>query len=250
MNDEYKRTFEVVDKVIQDLSEQIREVCNRLTNTFSGLEDVIRELPPQTKRVQHFLALRGWYLPGNCLPADIAILDDYIHHEDERAVEDFMRDYVSSELDVIKQSVCFAWSERSKILEDAFTAHEQGQYSLSIPVMLAQADGICHEILGVSFYAKCNSVPRTAKAYRSKLKEPVSEEGFLDIFFLGPLNILSSLAFNTDHRDKEREKGASFGPLNRHGVMHGLDTDYNTRANGLRVVALLDYLTNLKMYFK
>jgi hypothetical protein len=62
---------------------------------------------------------------------------------------------------------------------------------------------------------------------------------------LEPLFYKTSLAVRTDKRDERQRSEPWFGPLNRHGVLHGLDTDYATEENSLRTVILLQYLLDV-----
>jgi hypothetical protein len=43
---------------------------------------------------------------------------------------------------------------RESILRKCVTAHKRGDYELSVPVFLAQADGICVELTKLNLYAK------------------------------------------------------------------------------------------------
>ncbi|MFL5339262.1 MAG: hypothetical protein ACJ8F7_03765 [Gemmataceae bacterium] len=60
----------------------------------------------------------------------------------------------------------------------------------------------------------------------------------------------TSIEVDTRQRDERRETDEWFGPLNRHGVLHGLDTDYPSEANSLRCVLLLRYLLDFEHILK
>lgn len=54
----------------------------------------------------------------------------------------------------IKSNVLRCFSERSGLLGQAFSAHENGLYSLAIPVFIAQADGAFRERSGIPLFEK------------------------------------------------------------------------------------------------
>jgi hypothetical protein len=57
--------------------------------------------------------------------------------------------------------------------------------------------------------------------------------------FIGILLEDSGMCTLTEKRDEKRRSGHPFSPLNRHGVMHGIDCDYATESNGLRAASLI-----------
>lgn len=212
------------------------------------MHHVLEDLPAQTRRVQDFLARRGWYLSGRIMPKEIATLDNYISQNDENAIEDFMINYTKEYYKDIKSSVINTFSNRANILYEAFKIHENKVYQLSVPVMLIQADGISYELLNVSFYSKIKGKPRTATA---KYKLQHTQGSLTEIVFLRPLEIMCSIAVDTKDRDKERIEDKLYGPLNRHGIIHGIDVDYASQTNSFRAILILDYLNDLKrFYFK
>ena len=254
-------------KQFNELSEQLSKSVNarlsefkipmeNLQTTLTNFANEYQKMPPKIRYVQNFLARRGWYLSGSSDLKDILQLYNFIQDGNEKAVERFMISHAKDEIEQISKGLSYSYPKRFPLLNDAFNAHNNQLYSLSIPVFLAQADGISHEILGVSFYSKVSSEngkgisePKTKRALKRKLVNKVDHSDAIEIFFLRPLEVLSSIAFGTDQRNKEKDNDPYFGPLNRHGVLHGIDLDYNTEANSLRLIFLLDYLTNLKKHY-
>ena len=119
---------------------------------------------------------------------------------------------------------------RAVILEPAFQAHWKKQYALSVPVFLAQADGICAQLLGVGFYSRQKGRPKTASAaerfrgseFMSSLLEPLRVSGALNAF--------------------ESERHQYRDILNRHEVLHGKSVDYATPISSFRAFSLLTYV--------
>jgi hypothetical protein len=113
---------------------------------------------------------------------------------------------------------------------------------------LSLADGVTHEVLGVSaFGKKKDGKPKTA----SFADERVSKAGSgatVDwlLIDLDPLRYGSTLLMSTPERNARRATDPTFGPLNRHGVLHGLDVGFGTRENSLRAFAALGYFVGLR----
>ena len=104
---------------------------------------------------------------------------------------------------------------------------------LSIPVLFAQTDGICREVVGHYLFTKTREkVPRPRTAV---YVETLAADAFMSAM-LSPL--AQTLPVNASERELSRDSGA----LNRHAVLHGTAFDYGTRINGLKAVSLINYV--------
>lgn len=120
---------------------------------------------------------------------------------------------------------------RAAILESAFNAHKRKEYALSIPVFLIQADGICYDLINKQLYSTKDKVSVltgyaktiTADTFRSILLYPLTQ----------PIPISASA----------KVRAEDFNDLNRHQVIHGEVTNYNTELNSLKTVSLLNYVS-------
>jgi hypothetical protein len=120
---------------------------------------------------------------------------------------------------------------RADIICDAFNAHKRGEYSLSVPVFLIQAEGICMDITKYPLYKKRNKIPFIAE-YVQKIPEPAS-------IFLYPFTQLLPTTVS------EKDRGLNFKGLNRHQVLHGESVDYGTEKNSYKAISLLTYIANI-----
>lgn len=222
---------------------------NELSRSVKKVREFFDALPEQNRRVNFYLAKRGWYLSGRLAPVDIKAMDKLVANKRHVALKRQLVKCGDRHLKDIQHHVCLYWPLRAPIIMDEFEAHRVRKYSLSIPTMLSQADGMSLELMGVNFFSKEEKRPKTAKAYKGKIKRKPVEGSLSDLFFLQPLELLFSMSVDTRVRDKKRKKDRWFGPLNRHGVLHGIDLGYANKENSLRVVFLLDYLTDLKRHY-
>jgi hypothetical protein len=115
-----------------------------------------------------YLARAGWFLGESFLSADVGVLADLVRSGDLAAADAMMVRFAGEEVTHVEEMLARHWPDRTAILGEAFAAHREGRYALSIPVFLAQADGIAAEVLGVGLYERercawdSSSVPRSA----------------------------------------------------------------------------------------
>jgi len=123
--------------------------------------------------------------------------------------EDALVAYFEGRVFEIEASITAKFPHRSHLIRSALDAHRREEYVLSIPVLLAQADGLCKETVDQYFLTRQNKKPSTAiyidqiaaNTYRAAL--------------LSPLAAILPIGASV----KERPEG--FTALNRHTVLHG-----------------------------
>jgi hypothetical protein len=187
------------------------------------------------------LAQHGWFISLNRTPLDMwsaaenCFLSGQIDKGNEMMVEHFRE-----LLDAIQKRARIAFPLRGHILEKAFDAHRRKEYELSIPVMLAQIDGIGEDIFGqdVSSTSRHPKKIDTQKKYIEGKLDAGTKKILGGYFFL----ITSLLPINAS--SNERKKFSS--PFNRHLVLHGIDVDYATEINALKAASWLQYVVSLK----
>ncbi len=214
-----------------------------------SLRDVLREQERKwdadrrelLKSIVPYLADCGWYF-YMYLPADEPVklkqlLDEQAHEKIEQHMIALAKEYASD----VRVRIQRDWPHRAKILNDAFDAHDGGLYSLSIPTMLAQADGICMEIVEASLF-KTGGKKRLKDKLANLLKYGNSTNVLFEFLYRE-----TALGEGTSARDAKRKSDAQHGALNRHGVLHGLDLDYATESNSFRAIVILGYLQHIQM---
>ena len=194
--------------------------------------------------VMPYLLDRGWYVTYQFPIALFTDLEALMQAGSHDEVDRLMCDLARERLAEVEKALRARFPNREPFFVDAFQAHGDGKYTLSIPAFLAQADGVGCEVLGVPrqfFKAK-----KRVRAIDQKLAAvaPYVLTGIKEAM-LSPLREESSLAAATEERDTRTASEPWFGPLNRHGVQHGLDLDYQTEGNSLRCITLLDYLLDV-----
>ena len=216
------RSAERTRQFIEDFTRQNRQLATFYQNTLR------REL-----------AYRGWFIAGSLYPSQYTRLAEAIREGWEPEIENFLKAHTKKSIPEIRRSALSRWPNRQRILTDAFDAHVAGKYTLSVPVLLSQADGISADLLGALLFTNHRGSISGAAA---NLIEKRFSARPLAKSFLGLLLEASGLRVDTRKRDELIASGQIVSPLNRHGVLHGLDCDYATDGNSLRAIALLGFL--------
>jgi len=217
-------SIRVIEKQQEAWSETIRE-------TFG-------ELPKQMRKVMEYLSKRGWYVgPDMTLPGTkhLAKLVDQGEHE---KIEVEMQGWAESRIEDILAKIKQNFGSRLGIITDAVEAHKGGKYSLSVPVLLAQADGIAYESIHTFLFM--GNPRKKFEKFLSTLG-PLGPESTLEIL-VSPLRPCKP----SGKKAKMLFSGTNKGHANRHKILHGMDTDYATKANSLRALLLVDYLLGIK----
>ena len=221
----------------------IAELLKSVGKKYNFLAEFIQDNKKLSKiyldDIRPYLADRGWYIAGSLYPEQYLELRKAIQDKNEVEIEGLLKQHIRNSIVDIEIKACNSWPSREAIILDAFEAHKNCKYSLSIPVMLAQADGMSHDILGANLFTKYNG---DVKKEVKKLIDFGKVDTSLAIAFLDLLTKPSSLMINTNIRDKSKKNDLYFGPCNRHGILHGIDLDYPTESNGLRAISLISFL--------
>lgn len=188
-----------------------------------------RELPQIIRDRLSSLLRHGWFIDPDMSFPDIHPLSKFFDSGDVETAEAWLIDYYRGNADTIEQKLLAAFPARATVLSSAFKAHRQGDYALSVPVFLLQADGICQECTGGrQLFSKKDS--GGVRGLIKQLPEDDLGRAMLDVFIED-----SDLVRNT------HELPSDFNGLNRHKVLHGIDSGYGSEVNSLRAMSLLNY---------
>lgn len=219
-----------LDKALAYINRMLQQ---DILSAMEGFFKTYEELPPRLQKALLQLGEYGWYLdmqmPFGSIPQ---LLEAFAEGNMEEA-EAAMVEYFEGRLDGIEESITREFPHRAHLIRAAFVAHRRGEYVLSIPVLLAQVDGICEEVFRGSFFTKRNGKPKTAWFV---------EQIVLDDFqaaLLAPLT--QTLPINVS----QHERPAGSHALNRHTVLHGEALDYGSKVNSLKAISLINYVAHV-----
>ena len=159
-------------------------------------------------------------------------MQDTIDSTDIDEIDDAFVSYYQSIIDTIQKKLIKQFPKRAHILNEAFTAHKESNYIISIPLLLTQVDGIAYDTFKSSFFEKSRGkkIP--------KISEHISEEiGYFSVSLLIPFQSEQPIIFG------QKDRNEDFNHLNRHQVLHGESIDYHTEANSCKVISLIYYIS-------
>ena len=112
-----------------------------LISPITKLVEELSELPERYREALKSLGKEGWFYSPE-MSTDLLSEIDHLLIEDPNGVSEWLCDFFRGRIDDIEQELLEAYPQRKRPLHDAFEAHREGKYSLSVLVFLAQADGI------------------------------------------------------------------------------------------------------------
>lgn len=196
---------------------------------MTTIEELLDALTYRNDRLVAMLTCLAWPLPGHLGAKwldDVA--DSYIAGviTEEDVTEAFLDKYRKHGLEDLRRD----WKKdlliepRLPILLDALSAHEEGRYTLSMPVLFSQLEGLVAA-------AKKHKGRFTIKNLKNYL-EPIRTQGSR---FQG---ITAEFVVKTLW--SEFHHGDAVPPMSRHAILHGADVQYGTASNSLRAILYFD----------
>lgn len=236
MSDMLKDLSLSFDNLNQSLFSNFRiQIENLISPVLENFLESFRQLPEHTQAALLTMGNHGWFFDLEMPLPFLWELENVLNEGDIKEAEAALVDYFRENLQSIENRFTVKFPHRAKIINSAFNAHKRGEYELSIPIFLAQTDGICYEVINQYLFMRVRGEkkPRTAiyvdtiasDTFRHALLSPLSQ----------PLPISAS----------QNERNESFNELNRHQVMHGESLDYGTEINGLKSISLLNYVAQV-----
>ena len=219
-----KRLAEQWRQFNEESSERFAELFRRLTE----------EIPERDRKALQRLGEEGWFFDPEMPPSLLQKIERlFDEHPDE--IAERLSDFFRTRLDVIEEALIDLYPHRGHLFQQAFQAHREGKYGLSIPVFLTQADGVFWDQTSEKQNLFMSSRQRE-RAYNEYVSQ-ISNSHI--VIYLHPLSILLPLWMN---RNERAERGDPCVGLNRHQVLHGESVDYGTEQNSLKAISLLSYL--------
>lgn len=223
--------FELPELVLPtfDFESLCKPVFDGYEKAAAEIQGWIDSMPAQARHDLPILASHGWYMDPEMSPRAAREIAQGFETGNSDDVSSRLVEHFRARASEIGASLSGKYSHRRRFLEKAFDAHKRQEFALSIPVFLAQVDGISYDHTAKLMFQREGKRPQiaayieiVADAYQSALLSPLTK--------IHPISLSS----------KERSEG--FDGLNRHQVMHGESLNYDTEINSLKAISLLNYV--------
>lgn len=217
------------------------EFSKSATKMFETIAKAIDQYIDELDKFYLLLAEAAWPPPSNYLPfAKKAhqLARDYLNGT-KPTIEKIDKIMIDWHSDETVQKMLENWrevswlSQRWHIIELAIQAHLRGEYVLSIPVLLAQVEGI---IANNHNYSGWMSGKEWQRQFESLLHEA--------LVLKGKNNAMRNFVTEILLANFVHGNSIPTSP-NRHAILHGADTQYGTKANSLKLILLIENLIDL-----
>lgn len=222
----WKTEMERILAPILEQQRQMKEFAESFAQVFTFH---FEHLPAVTQKAFRALAALGWYPPLDLPLSSLHEVCSWFDAGKIDGINESLSHYIDQNIEESKRSFAKRFPKRSQIIGSALAAHTRKEYALSIPVLLAQADGICQDATGVQLY-KGNPTDLKAALVTADITP-------LRNAFLAPLLEPSPLIA------PKRKRDTAPSLFNRHAILHGESTDYDTHLNSCRAVSLLLFVS-------
>lgn len=220
---------------VQKILDEIIDTVEKYNDLTTG--SIKSNLPPQndySKKLSDAtisLSKEGWFINYEMSPAQIYTALNLLNEDKIDSLNSYMVNIVKKDLVDTEEILITRHSKRKEPLKAAFRAHSMTEYYLSIPVFLAQSDGISNEMISIHVFKKPN---RLKKWVAKNSKEHIHK--IMSSALLG----LEGGEFHMNFNRKTFIKGIS-----RHSILHGDNNSYGNEVNSLKAISLLRYVSDI-----
>lgn len=204
----------------------------------------LEELPASSRRAMELASNRGWFFCWTMSLGQLKKIIDELESADDNEVDSILsehhKDFFEHHLEMLKKK----YTHRSGAIVAACEAHLKGGngYYLSVPVFLAQADGILSEVCNMEGKSalQVHKKGEPEKAGTVKIMELLKDRpDALDVVF--PIARLHELDLLKSSNDRP-ESGLEVHYLNRHQILHGEESNYATEIISLKAYSFLTFV--------
>ncbi|WP_431078088.1 hypothetical protein [Pseudomonas siliginis] len=173
---------------------------------------------------------------------ELAFIADGVDAENrQHVIETAYADEYRGSFSYLSETISSMFPHRAFALNPAYGAHLRGEYALSIPVLLAQAEGILREITSSELFS---ARPSPIKDFAKKQRDLVTLDNnwlrFSDDAIWAQLSGDLPIGWSQKLRDENGYTG-----FNRNTTLHGIDLHYATEINSLKAFSLLCHVAGI-----
>jgi len=217
------------DVIATQIGAAVHSMQQELSKVFTEIATAFQKLPGEIRPAIRSLANLGWFPSGKMGFSEIHAFRALCDSGDKSAIDTAMIEWLHGELEHIQMRASIRFPNRSHILASAFNAHTARQYDLSVPVFMAQVEGMCLDVVGTKLFSTKKGIPAT-RAATDRFSQMALSDALLQPF-------REPNGFTANEADRHQWPDTP----NRHEVLHGIATDYGTLENSFKTISLLEY---------
>jgi hypothetical protein len=260
--EERARIIEALRGLAGDIPEEVRNMATAVTANLLQIRERVQESVRQAQpalrqlaraqgnvhaweilqpRVTELLAPRGWLLPLRTALSGAA--QHIVEIADRKGIEE-AEVAIMAELsgDACRRIIwgCLRhhpfqqWRDHLLL---ALQAHEKGHYLLAVPVWLLVFDGVAHAQLATVL--RDDSIfAQMSRRRRESLLAALGRNDIWDGYMTAFVRALAEVGRSTKTMNSPNPV------LNRHAILHGLDSQYGTEKRSVQCIVLLEGLSS------
>lgn len=221
-------------KAFAQVMAQFGQFIRENQSEILSVGEALRNLPEKLQAGVTLLAQRGWFVDEEMALSDISVPWRVAENGTLDQIDVLMVAHFEQQLDNIEERLVAFAPARARILRSAFGAVRRDEDDLAVPILLMQADGLCHDRGLGSIFIRDKKDRQTPSAMKR-----LGDNGVRTSFLYSPVYRVLPLYMTVSERND------SFTGLNRHQVLHGESVDYGTHENSLRAVSFLNCIALL-----
>jgi hypothetical protein len=230
----FQKSFEHINKIYASIPKFENPILEHM-DAFKEIGERLKEYAEKTPEYFLLIAQHGWFIDLESelnLPGKVAY---EIQHGELESANELLLGYYNENIEQIFERLIDRHPSRKEILTQILDAFKNENYSLLVPSVLTQVDGICFDFTKRKFFIK-EKKNKYLPQVTSELEKSAGD--FLDLY-------LSPLQNQTPIMVREQDISKFPCHLNRHEILHGINADYGTEINSLKVISLLKYISDL-----
>jgi hypothetical protein len=227
-----QKSFENINKIYSSMPKFKNPIFDNL-ETFKELGERLKEYAEKTPEYFLLIAQYGWFIDLDSELNFASKIAYRIQNDEIEKANELLVEYYKTNIDEIFKSLIKRHPNRKEIFEEILYSFKNNNHFTLIPTVLTQVDGICFDFTKKKFFIKDNKhLPQVT----SELEEVAGK--FLVLY-------LSPLQNQTPIMVREQDIHKFNCHLNRHEILHGINTNYGIEINSLKVISLLKYISDL-----
>ncbi len=243
----FSDAFQRFGQWLQDVHTRYLPLMETLVKVdWEQVQKRLKDMPKRSRIAMSIAADQGWFFNWQDSLQNTLRLIDGISAARDGEIDAILEDYYEENIEWYTLKLCEIYPARKTVIQAAINAHQTGTsdgYCLSVPVFLAQADGLFWEISGIE--SPMNKVrggdSLVGSAWiKSKIGDDQRANDLLSPFF--QMHNSDLLISQSARQKKYTDRGKVFNALNRHQVLHGEVSDYGTRINSLKAFSLVIFI--------
>ncbi|MDD5477719.1 MAG: hypothetical protein PHG87_05960 [Candidatus Omnitrophica bacterium] len=226
---------------VESLDKTFRKIINSegfklFIDSLAQIGKILVDYANKTAKAADIILINmGWWILPEWTPTDIFnVVLLYREGKEKQIEKQIMTFFDNKKLNKMlkewKQSHLL--KSRIHILKDAIWAHNQGKYTLSVPALLPQLEGIMVEGLELKGNVRYKEIK---DSFQDKLK--ASEVDFIFTIKSSGYRIIEQYI-----SEKFEWGQITSSKFSRHAILHGHYTNYNRKKTSLKLILLIDYV--------